>query len=82
MKLMMIIIITIIIMPWACLNYACTQAVEQPGTRLIELPRACHLTYDDASDPRLLALVEQVPDELWGAKLALQVGDSGGGNTL
>ncbi|KAF8068228.1 SETD3 [Scenedesmus sp. PABB004] len=50
-----------------------TQAVEQPGARLIELPRRCQLTYDESSDPRLLALVAQVPDELWGAKLALQL---------
>jgi hypothetical protein len=45
-----------------------------PGARLIELPPHCQLTYDaGSSDPRLLALVEHVPAELWGAKLALQV---------
>jgi hypothetical protein len=49
------------------------QAIDQPGTRLIELPRSCHLTYDESSDPRVLSLIQQVPDELWGAKLALQV---------
>lgn len=44
-----------------------------PGATLVALPQPCHLTYDDSSDPRLLALVQQVPAELWGAKLALQV---------
>ena len=43
------------------------------GSTLIDLPQRCHLTYDVATDPRLLALIEQVPAELWGAKLALQV---------
>ena len=43
------------------------------GSTLIALPQRCHLTYDAATDPRLLALIEQVPAELWGAKLALQV---------
>jgi hypothetical protein len=37
------------------------------------LPRSCHLTYDESSDPRVLQLIQQVPEELWGAKLALQV---------
>jgi histone-lysine N-methyltransferase SETD3 len=45
----------------------------QPGARLIELPRSCQLTYDESSDARVLSLIQQVPDELWGAKLALQV---------
>lgn len=49
------------------------QAISQPGTRLIELPRSCQLTYDESSDPRVLNLIQQVPEELWGAKLALQV---------
>jgi hypothetical protein len=40
----------------------------------VHLPAALQLTFDDRSDARLLALVRQVPDELWGAKLALQVG--------
>lgn len=52
---------------------AACQAVQQPGVRLVQLPRACQLSYDEASDPRLLALISQVPEELWGAKLALQV---------
>ncbi|GAB4816663.1 hypothetical protein N2152v2_003709 [Parachlorella kessleri] len=44
------------------------------GFCLIDLPQRCHLTYDLATtDPRLLALINQVPAELWGAKLALQV---------
>jgi hypothetical protein len=45
----------------------------KPGSRLVELPAQCQLTYDSSSDPRLLALISQVPAELWGAKLALQV---------
>lgn len=46
------------------------------GSKLIELPEACQLTYGrpvDNDDPKLLALIEQVPKELWGAKLALKV---------
>jgi len=44
------------------------------GTPLIILPPSLHLTYDNAiTDPRLLALIAQVPTELWGAKLALQL---------
>ncbi len=39
----------------------------------MQLPRQCQLTYDDESQPELLALIEQVPPELWGARLALQV---------
>eukprot|EP00775_Hariotina_reticulata_P007813 gene7813-8010_t len=50
-----------------------TQDMTTPGTRLIELPRRCQLTYDESTDPRVLGLIQQVPDELWGAKLALQV---------
>ena len=42
------------------------------GSTLIALPQQCHLTYDGFTDPRLLSLIEQVPAELWGAKLALQ----------
>lgn len=37
------------------------------------LPRHCHLTYDEATDAALLALIERVPAELWGARIALQV---------
>jgi len=41
---------------------------------LIDLPRRCHLTYDeDACEPALLRLIDRVPAELWGARLALQV---------
>ncbi|GLI58700.1 hypothetical protein VaNZ11_000451, partial [Volvox africanus] len=49
-----------------------TQDIE-PGQRLIKLPAACHLTYGANDDPRLLSLVDKVPTELWGAKLALQL---------
>ena len=45
----------------------------QQGHRLITLPNAAHLTYGANDDPRLLALIEKVPSELWGAKLALQL---------
>lgn len=54
-------------LPWA------PQAIPQAGQRLVELPRSCHLAYDESSDPRVLQLIQQVPEELWGAKLALQV---------
>ena len=43
------------------------------GATLITLPAGCQLTIDAATDPRLLQLVEKVPQELWGAKLALQM---------
>lgn len=44
------------------------------GAKLIDLPTSCHLTYSTTSDdPRLLAVIDQVPAELWGAKLALQL---------
>lgn len=47
------------------------QALE-PGQKLIELPARCQLTYSpETADPKLLALINQVPAELWGAKLAL-----------
>ncbi|GFH20538.1 NADPH:adrenodoxin mitochondrial isoform X1 [Haematococcus lacustris] len=39
------------------------------------LNRRCMLTYDETCDPRLLAVIDQVPAELWGAKLALQLLD-------
>eukprot|EP00878_Enallax_costatus_P019465 GHUV01020537.1.p1 GENE.GHUV01020537.1~~GHUV01020537.1.p1 ORF type:complete len:196 (+),score=31.87 GHUV01020537.1:333-920(+) len=51
-----------------------TEDISKPGTRLIDLPRSCQLSYDESSDPRVLRLIGQVPEELWGAKLALQVG--------
>jgi len=60
----------------------CTQAGTQAGQRLIELPRRCHLTYDESSDPRVLQLIQQVPEELWGAKLALQVSFQMSGSSL
>lgn len=43
------------------------------GARLLFLPTPCHLTYDNSSDPALLRLIDGVPAELWGAKLALQL---------
>ena len=44
----------------------------EAGARLISLPRRLQLTYDAGSDAALLALISRVPEELWGAKLALQ----------
>lgn len=52
-------------------------ADHKAGARLVELPASCHLTYDAAADPKLIALISQVPEELWGAKLALQVCEEG-----
>ncbi len=40
---------------------------------MIELPSACQLTLDESTDPRIAALVERVPTELWGGRLALQL---------
>ena len=39
----------------------------------MHLPAHCQLTYGDNTSPELLSLIEKVPRELWGAKLALQV---------
>ena len=46
---------------------------SHPGRTLIELPRACQLTLDEATDPRVTALVAKVPEQLWGGRLALQL---------
>ena len=43
------------------------------GQTLIQLPPSCQLTIEGAADQSLLKLVDRVPEELWGAKLALQV---------
>ena len=43
------------------------------GDRLVHLPAHCQLTYGDNTSPKLMSLIEKVPQELWGAKLALQV---------
>jgi len=48
------------------------QAVNK-GTVVVKLPRACQLSYGGGSDPQLLAMIDRVPPELWGARLALQV---------
>jgi hypothetical protein len=48
-----------------------------PGQRLVELPPSCQLTYSAGSTPpALLAVIEQVPQELWGGRLGLQVGQA------
>mmetsp|Transcript_40794 Transcript_40794/g.73307 ORF Transcript_40794/g.73307 Transcript_40794/m.73307 type:complete len:565 (-) Transcript_40794:260-1954(-) len=43
------------------------------GATIVKLPESCHLTYDASSDPRVLSLMERIPEELWGARLAVQV---------
>lgn len=44
------------------------------GTALITIPPSCQLSYNQSTiDPRLLNLIDKVPKELWGAKLALQL---------
>ncbi len=49
-------------------------ADAQQGQQLIQLPRQCQLTYDtNVTDKRLLALIDKVPKDLWGPKLALQL---------
>jgi hypothetical protein len=40
---------------------------------VVKLPAACQLSYGADSDPALLSLINRVPAELWGARLALQV---------
>ncbi|GFR48096.1 hypothetical protein Agub_g9781, partial [Astrephomene gubernaculifera] len=49
-----------------------SQDVEK-GHRLILLPPSLHLTYGPQDDPRLLSLIDKVPKDLRGAKLALQL---------
>lgn len=44
------------------------------GTPLVSIPTHAQLTYDDQHTPApLMRLINQVPEELWGAKLALQL---------
>lgn len=44
------------------------------GQHLVSLPTPLQLTYDEQTTPAsLLGLIKQVPEELWGAKLALQL---------
>ncbi|BDA46705.1 probable actin-histidine N-methyltransferase [Coccomyxa sp. Obi] len=43
------------------------------GELLVSLPRSCQLSYDGSTEPNLLQLISKVPEELWGAKLALRV---------
>jgi hypothetical protein len=45
-----------------------------PGDQMVFLPKRCVLCYGgETADPALLALIDRVPSELWGAKLALQL---------
>ena len=39
----------------------------------MRLPPSACLSYDSGADPRVLRLIQGVPEELWGARLALQV---------
>ncbi|CAK0785800.1 hypothetical protein CVIRNUC_009011 [Coccomyxa viridis] len=43
------------------------------GERLVNLPAHCQLTYGEHTTPELMRLIEKVPQEFWGAKLALQI---------
>ncbi|KAK9790544.1 hypothetical protein WJX73_007583 [Symbiochloris irregularis] len=44
------------------------------GTTVISLPEAATLAYDDGkTDHKLQALINQIPADLWGARLALRV---------
>ena len=45
----------------------------QPGNRLISLPPSCQLSFGPSSSPELLGVISQVPEELWGGRLAMQV---------
>ena len=47
------------------------QAIRK-GQLLITLPRRCQLTAE-SSDPALQGLIDQVPQDLWAARLALPV---------
>lgn len=42
------------------------------GELLVHLPAHCQVTDGDKTSPELLSLIEKVPQEFWGAKLALQ----------
>ena len=53
-----------------------SEADASPGTKLLDLPSSCHLTYTSSDSEKILRLIERVPSELWGAKLALQVAAS------
>lgn len=48
------------------------------GALVVKLPKSCQLSYGSDSNPQLLALIDRVPPELWGARLALQVSLSHG----
>ncbi len=50
----------------------CMQACRS-GELLVSLPRTCQLSYDGSTEPNLLQLISKVPEELWGAKVALRV---------
>ena len=39
----------------------------------MNLPAHCQLTHGKHTTPDLMRLIEKVPQEFWGAKLALQV---------
>lgn len=39
----------------------------------MHLPAGCQLTYGGSTSSELMSLIDKVPQELWGGKLALQV---------
>lgn len=49
-----------------------TQACRKNSV-VVKLPKACQLSYGGGTDPALLLLIDKVPQELWGARLALQL---------
>lgn len=58
--------------PALVMSHACMQACRT-GELLVSLPRSCQLSYDGSTEATLLQLISKVPEELWGAKLALRV---------
>lgn len=51
----------------------CLYATEHlsTGNEIISLPKSCQLTYEQRADGPLWKLIERVPKEFWGARLAL-----------
>ena len=62
----------IITLPNALTRSPCPQARSKHDV-VVKLPAACQLSYGPDSSPAVLSLIDRVPAELWGARLALQV---------
>jgi hypothetical protein len=62
----------IITSPNALTRSPCPQARSKHDV-VVKLPAACQLSYGPDSSPAVLSLIDRVPVELWGARLALQV---------